>query len=343
VNRGVIKKVIGCALFFSGIVYLYSAVKRLLGIREVTVLMYHRVVDSVDTLDQDVITANRDKFLIQVEYLSTKCNIINFEELDSYRNGQIPIPKRAVIITFDDGYRDNYEIAYPILKARRASATIALATGFMGKMDLFWWDKLAYCIHQTKASEVVSAHLGKLSLHDKEVAIRSIQQSLKEVTDQVKKEILDEILQKMDVPILLKNEVFLTWKDVREMSVYRISYAAHTVTHPILTRISLSEAKKEITDSKQDIERETNREVNVFTYPNGKKEDMSKEIDKFLKEHGFKFCLSTQYGANRITTNMFRLNRVGIERNDNMVLFKVKVRGFGKIFASLYEKLKRIS
>jgi peptidoglycan/xylan/chitin deacetylase (PgdA/CDA1 family) len=343
VNSGLLKKMIGYVLFFSGIVYLYSAMKRLLGIREVTVLMYHRVVDSDDTLDQDVITANRDIFRMQVEYLSTKCNIINFEELGSYRNSNIPIPKRSVIITFDDGYRDNYEIAYPILKENKASAMIALATGFIGKKDLFWWDKLSYCVHQTKASEVVSARLGKLCLHDKEKAISRIQQSLKEATDQVKKEILDEILQKLNIPILLKNEVFLTWKDVREMSMHRISYAAHTVTHPILTRISLSEAKKEIKNSKQDIEREINREVNVFTYPNGKKEDMSEGIDKFLKEHGFKFCLSTQYGTNRITTNMFRLNRVGIERDDNMVLFKVKVRGFGKIFASLYEKLKKKS
>jgi peptidoglycan/xylan/chitin deacetylase (PgdA/CDA1 family) len=342
-NSRRLKKIVGNLLYFSGVVHLFSAVKRLLGIREVTVLMYHRVVDGKDMLDRNVVTGDRISFYKQIAYLASKCNIVSFDELDMYRSGDASSPKRAVVITFDDGYRDNYEVAYPILQKMKATATIALTTGFIGGHELFWWDKLAYCIHRSKKTSITSDYTGKISLHDEEKAIRVIQSLLKTHSDPMKNKILNEMLQKLEAPLISGDQVFLTWEEINEMSLHGITFVPHTVSHPILTKISLHDAKKEIMDSKRAVESAVGKKTVVFVYPNGKTEDMSEELDEFLKQRGFRFCLTTLYGTNRITPALFRLRRVGIEKDDDMALFKIKVHGFGRILAAAYEKMKKRS
>ena len=304
--------------------------------------MYHRIGDGNIELDQNVITTDRRNFEEQIKYLAKNYHIISFNELYSYCNEEEKIPENCILITFDDGYKDNYSVAYPILKKYNLKATIALTTGHIGSQELFWWDKIAYYINKTEVSHISTKDLGKISLKNKEKAIRNIQEKLKNIDNHTKNKILNEIEKKSGLSKPEIEDLFLSWEEIKEMSKNDITFAAHTVTHPIITRLSLSEAKKEIIDSKQEIEYRINEKVNVFVYPNGNQRDMSKEIDDFLKKTGFIFSLSTQYGANTLKPGLFRLRRVHIENDDDMLMFKIKVEGFGKILAPIYGKLKEL-
>ena len=331
-----LKKILGIIVFCSGFFYLYSFVSNLFGGRKVVILMYHRVADSKkeELFDCNMISSSKKNFEEQVRHLSSFFNVISFNDLLSYWRNEQHIPKKSVIITFDDGYKDNYSCAYPILKKYRLPATIFLATGHIGNNKLFWWDKIAYVVKKSKIKEFKLKGFGACSLMDRNKAIKSLQRYAKKLEETQKVKFIDQLQKMTKVRTPNAKNLFLSWSNVREMSKNGIYFGAHSVSHPILTRISLKQAKHEIINSKEKIERETANQVKVFAYPNGALGDMSDDIGKFLKQSGFSFALSTIYGVNKLCIDPFRLKRIGIEHDDDMRLFRIKLLGIGKSIAS---------
>ena len=117
------------------------------------ILAYHRVLDDDESsfpFDEEVISATTDDFCRQMKFARDNFEIISFRDLEICEQQGRPWPKRALIITFDDGYRDNYTNAFPILREFGLTATIFLTAGHIGLRELFWWDLVAYCIkHST--------------------------------------------------------------------------------------------------------------------------------------------------------------------------------------------------
>ena len=339
-----IKKLFGIIIFFSGIYHLYSLINKIIGKPKVTILMYHRIALAHDKqknlLDSNVVSVSLEDFEKQMKHLSKNGNVITFDEfLDCYKKKGLT--KDSVIITFDDGYKDNYLYAYPVLRKYKLSATISLTTGHINSNKLFWWDKIAYIIHKTKIKRFTLDGLGTFSLKNKPKIIQIIQEKVKKIPENKKNYLIARLAKKLNVKIPLARNLFLSWNDVRKMSNNHISFSAHTVTHPILTRVSLKQAKDEIMLSKKKIERETKKQVSVFTYPNGDRKDMSITINQFLEKNGFSFALSTIYGANDLNIDPFRLKRVSVEDDDDLRLFQIKVSGLGKFFEPVYSLLKK--
>lgn len=118
--------------------------------RNLTILAYHRVSDYKQNcpLDDNLISASPEEFEKQVRYLKANYDCIDFATLSDILKGNLRFRGNALIITFDDGYKDNYDNAYPILKEHGTPATIFIATEFIDKQNLFWWDKVAYMVKQ---------------------------------------------------------------------------------------------------------------------------------------------------------------------------------------------------
>ncbi len=108
----------------------------------------------------------------------------------------------------------------------------------------------------------------------------------------------------------------LSWDEIKEMSKNDITFGAHTVTHPILTRMSLAEAAEEIKASKEAIEEKLKSPVRVFAYPNGRQDDFNESIKQVLKEAGFLCATTILWGTNSIDTDPFELRRIGIWDTD---------------------------
>jgi peptidoglycan/xylan/chitin deacetylase (PgdA/CDA1 family) len=245
--------------------------------------------------------------------------------------------KKAVMaITFDDGYKDNYLYAYPILKKYHIPATFFLATGHIGTSNLFWWDKVSYIIRHTKIDQLDLDKLGSYSLltdFNRFQASSIIVDKLKKMPDEKKNILIEKLLKISGVEISpeLGKGLILSWDEIVEMSNDGISFGAHTINHPILTNLPLEQIEKEIVQSKKDIEGKIGKEVKAFSYPNG---DFNEEIVELIKKYDFTCAVAVSPGnLIDIEDSIYELNRIAIMDDFN----KTKV-----ILCGLWADLKRL-
>ena len=173
---------------------------------------------------------------------------------------------RAVVITFDDGYADNYWNAFPILRELGLPWTLFVASGLMDR----------YVAMPRYASGVVQRDRG------------------------------------------------LTWNEIREMQEDGVEIGAHSVTHPDLTAIAVEDARREIEESKRQLERETGHPVQAFAYPKGRH---NAAIAHLVREAGFDSACAERIGANRSGEDRFRLRRTEISAFDTLWDFQKKLAG----------------
>jgi len=296
-----------------GLLDIYSSLRRAVAGPQVAILVYHRV--SPKTYPWYLDALSPEDFEREIAYLHKVAEIMSLDLLvDRLVRGEFLSP-RNVAITFDDGYKDNYRFAYPILQKYNVPVTIFLTTGFIGGSSMIWADKVCYAIWNTSMKEFEIDGLGRYSLRsdaEKIFSMREVVCFLNKVTEEQKNSLIGVLLKTLgvDIPASLGGELALSWDEIREMSRDRISFGAHTVSHPILTRLPFEEAKSEITRSKRDIEQNLDHSVTSFAYPNGEFGDFNAEIIEFLKESGFTFAVT---GIPRFLTSssdLYSLDRI---------------------------------
>ncbi|MGV8141241.1 MAG: polysaccharide deacetylase family protein [Candidatus Woesearchaeota archaeon] len=326
-------------LYYTGL----TCLCRSLGNRRVLILAYHRVLDVGRDFDYDRsnVSASVENFNNQMKLVSENYNVLSLDEFVEYVRDGKNFPKNSVIITFDDGYLDSYSNAYPILKKLDIPATIFLTANYIGSDKLFWWDALSYMIHNTKLKFFEIEGLGKISLEDRLEAFNRIKALLKGMDDNTKDKMLSELSKILGVKIP-KGRMFLDWQQIKSMSKNKVSFGAHTCNHPILTNISLKDAKSEISSSKSIIEKHIGINVKSFAYPNGHKEDFNKKIMSILKDKNFECAVTYIPGWADKDSEMFALNRVFVRYDDDMIIFKNKLNGMDIFFGKMYYFFKSL-
>lgn len=335
-----IKKLVAAIANRLGFLDAYSLLRRKLTKSQVAILMYHRVSPQKDNWSLQALSPQ--SFERQIQYLSKNYEILPIHALTQCLQQGKPLPEKAVTITLDDGYRDNYVHAYPILKKYDVPATIFLTTGHINTGELFWFDKVRYIIHNTSLSALESTELGRYTLQSTEDRIRSasaICQVLKKLPDKKKNLLIEKLYSEYceSIPNNLGRELILSWEEIREMK-NNITFGAHTVTHPILTRLSLEQAKYEIMQSKKDIEENIGQKVTSFCYPNGSLGDFNREIVKLIKESGFTSAVTAIPGLITPEANPYELRRLPASTDFN--IFKVLLSGSYPDLIALLNRMK---
>ena len=202
------------------------------------------------------------------------------------------LPRNAAAITFDDGYRDNYIHAYPILRKHGVPATIFLATAHVDEGGAFWWDRVSYAVLLTTARRLDSDRLGSFDLSTtprRWEAVSTMDVRLKQMRDHEKNEAIEELVRKLgaDVPAAMARDMVLTWDDIREMVGNGMTFGSHTVHHPTLIGLPLEQARREIVDSRARIEEKTGQPCDTFAYPDGREDNVSPAIKAILAESGY--------------------------------------------------------
>ena len=305
-------------------------------IREIPILCYHRILDVAANdefpFDGGLIDASIDNFQWQMEYIKNHYHPISFKSLLNFISGQGELPRRPIIITFDDGYDDNYINAFPILKKLNMPATIFLATGYIGKNKTFWYDWLAYIILNLESRQLEIPSLGfrqsmpgsyqeRYDLYNRCVAL------MKKVSNTRRLQVLSEISElygkcysqaSNEVKNLSKP---LTWDQCREMSAHGIEFGSHSVTHPILASLDDDRLLLEISQSKQMIEDNIGFPVRALAIHNGQESDFNDKILNMITENGYIFCISLIAGTNPLPLKSSDiLKRMKIEpRNDKSI------------------------
>jgi peptidoglycan/xylan/chitin deacetylase (PgdA/CDA1 family) len=272
---------------------LYTFIRRKVSGSQVAIIQYHRVGPKSD--NWSISPLSPEIFKKHVEYLSKRYEIVSLDEIARCIRQEKGLRQKAVAITFDDGYLDNYLYAYPILAQYKAPATIFLTTGHISSDKLFWWDKVGYIIQNTSETQIRLDELGSYvvsSIKDKMLAQERITEALKKFDEDQKNILINKLMvvAKTHIPDNLSPNLMMSWAQIKEMSENGIVFGAHTINHPILTNISLEQARLEIIESKIEVEKRIGKEVALFSYPNG---NYNNKIAELVKNFGFVCAVST--------------------------------------------------
>lgn len=275
------------------------------------ILTFHRVNDDGDPFFPSVPAA---VFEAQMVYLAGAYRVLPLEDLvERMRRGGLP--RNAVAITFDDGYRDNLTHAAPILARHGLPATIFLSTGFVGTAEVPWFDQVAMALKKTRAVTFRAPWGPTLALASQADRLRAVQLTLdhfKRLGDDDLRRALDDVLTGLGVTDqrCFKN-LMLSWDDVHALSGLGFSIGAHTVNHPILSRVSSHRAWTEILGSRTMIESAFGRPPRAFAYPNGGPQDYTGTVQHMVREAGFTCAVTTRFGLNTPATSPWELRRGG--------------------------------
>jgi peptidoglycan/xylan/chitin deacetylase (PgdA/CDA1 family) len=298
--------------------------------RQVLILYYHRVLPKIKWGDPLFLQVSLENFKQHIQFLACAYPIISLQDFaHQIRTGAIQ-RKRQIVITFDDGYRDNYLYAYPILKQWNVPVTIFPSTYYVETQSLFFWERLQYLIQRVDKNRVEwkipKSNLSFAFLatpEQRHAALIHIHQELKKFQPQKIFEILNQMdkdNQYVHPGNIAEEDLPLTWEQIREMTKTTISVGAHTYTHPVLSTLSPAEAEQEILRSKQMLEEQLQQEVRLFAYPYGEENDFNEETVAILKRLNFLCACSTYFGANDLTCNLFSLKRVVVRNWDVLTL-----------------------
>ena len=308
-----------------GLLDAYSLARKVLTNSQITILLYHRV-SPADPPWYHGGAVRPEDFEREIAYLCKVARIVPLDWLvEQLRQGK-PMPSNVACITFDDGYKDNYTFAYPILRKYNAPATIFLTTGYIGRSWPF--HKARFAIWNTHVTKFKVKGLGSYrlkSLSDRLAAMQRIELLLDELPEREKNHAIETLLKtlRVDLPDGFGERLTLSWGEILEMSQNGISFGAHTVTHTTLTKLPIEEAREEIVRSKDDIEERLGASCTLFACPNG---EFNAEIIECLKEEGFKGAVTTVPRMITKRANPFMLDR--ITAGSDFYTFKAYLSGF---------------
>jgi len=296
------------------------------------ILAYHRVAELRDTpaVDSRSVSATPAVFARQMEHLARHYHVIGMPQLLNGIEYGAPLPKRAVLITFDDAYADFAEIAWPILKRFGLPATMFVPTAYPDHREVpFSGDKLYQAFKATAQTELYGTPLGHLPLRNSEEKRRG----LRKVQDYCAIIPHDEAMRLVDSVCaeLVEGQEYsgsvLTWDQLRTLAKEGLTIGSHTRTHPIMTQVTPNRMRQEIRGSQEDLKREIGTVLPVFCYPNGNHNDTVVEI---LRNEGIRLAFTTLSGENKShSLDLLRLRRVVITPRTSIAVFYARLLRLG--------------
>ena len=322
-----------------GLLNTYSLVRRQFTKSQVAILMYHHVSSESPPWLPGAVASN--DFEREIAHLCKVTRIVPLDWLVNQLYQGKDIPSKAVCITFDDGYKDNYTTAYHILRKYNAPATIFLTPGYIESSKTFWDCKIRFAVWNTSITQLEVEGFGYYYLKSPKDRLKSMAKiitGLMKLPEREKNRSIEKLLQALDVVIPSKfgEKFMLTWNDISDMSENGISFGAHTVTHPILTKLSIEEAREEIVRSKKDIEKRVGAPCTLFAYPNG---DFNTEIIELVKKSGFKGAVTTIPHLISQDEKLFMLSR--ISAGPDFYTFKGSLSGLYSDLMTALNRFKR--
>lgn len=296
----------------------------------VPILAYHGIFNDKEKYNpaSDLISATAEAFDEQLRYIKDLgYRVTTFKYLKDLRFSRAKTEDKLLIITFDDGFKNNYDIAFPIIKRYGLTATIFVATDYIDNGSIFWFEKLNILLRETSASEINISYPIKMKYDirtpdSKNKCSSEIKKMLKGLPDIERQQLLYSLMEELDWNSCCKGlpRMVLSWDEIKGMSDYGIEIGSHTINHPILTKVSNQILKYELTMSKKRIEEMTGKEVISLAYPNGSYDERVKQE---AMDAGYTFGLSYKHGLHKMIDDPFEIRRVIVENYFSMSLFKM--------------------
>ena len=306
-------------------------------VRDLRILAYHRVLTLADEdafgFDADLVSASEAQFRAQMQLLARRFQPIRFADLIAAMDGGPSLPARAVIVTFDDGYDDNYTRAWPILRETGVPATFFVSTGHIDSGIVYAYDWLVHMILRTTAARLVIAEIDvDLPIPARPVDRRALAAML---LDRLKWRTADEqsaIITRLEQAWAMPRAEGhadcrpMTWDQLREMRASGMEIGSHGVWHNMLAKLPREAMREEIAGSKRTLDRELGGSVEVISYPVGGIDAYDAEVLQAARDAGYRIGCSYASGTHRMPlSSPFELKRLPVERHMDEAWFAALV------------------
>jgi len=290
------------------------------------ILMYHRFTQ-------------REPLARQCAHIRARYSPVSMSQAAEWLMHGGPLPENALAITVDDGYRDFYQVAYPVLREYGIPATVYLVSDFVDRTGWLWVDQVQYEFLHGQARSFRMELSGQpprsfelATPQTRRAAARAVTEAAKKISNTERLRLLQMLPEQLGAPLPEQAPAeyeALQWDEVREMAAAGIDFGAHTRTHPILSRLDGEpELAFEIEGSKRQVERQVGRAVDHFCYPNGAREDVGPDVVQAVRAAGFRTAVTTESGLNHVAEDPLRLLRIGVEPGLAVDYFERCAAGF---------------
>ena len=314
--------------------------------KPILVLLYHGVTDDLSCRENSIRNYNSkhlDKtiFEYQIQKISKVCNIVSMDNLveNWIENREFKGP--TALVTFDDGFKNNFNVAIPILEKYNIPSIFYISTGNINKNKLFWVDQLELLFDNTKINQInlentptlfkLSSFKGdNLVIHNRNEKIyllNVVKKCLKLYSPRQRNEIIKTLFLELEISDCFKAEdchhdySLLTWKEIAKMDLNPlVTIGGHSRWHNILSKLTGKELKNEISGSIQDLNNNLDSFSGHYAYPEGQPEHFNLETQNVLRDNGVKACPSAIQGftyMNKHSLFDFPRIMVGIDPTSN--------------------------
>ena len=323
-----LERVKGWARYCAAELYALSPgyLERLRG--KVAILTYHRVLSRKE-LDAEYVQpgmyVTAETFAMQMRFLKQHFTVIPFAELlRLWSEGTWDAEQRYCVVTFDDGWLDNYLYALPILRETGVPATVFLPTNFVGTDRWFWPEQVAwlcrhpFCQDEEKRGQTVRALESQFSWLSS-LGTRMDTANPDSIIERCKTRSPEEIdaliaaWEQQIGAVIPRHRQVINWAEAQEMSAAGVSFGSHSATHKILTHLDSSEIRSEAESSWRALAERPVVTVPVFCYPNG---DWSAEVEQSVEATGYAAATTTEFGhETQVPSRRFGLKRIHVHND----------------------------
>lgn len=286
------------------------------------VFNYHRIGDSSKTaFDPNVFSCDEAHFDLQLELIASRFKVINVSQLLELIDSGKTVSEHLAMITFDDGYADNYSKAFPLLMARKLPALFFLPTNFIGTKKIPWWDEVAWLVRNTGKQTLQLPQITEpFTINQANISgsIRTVLRWFKDNSDTSLEEKLQLLRSACDCELDAQAAatLFMSWENAREMIAGGMDIGSHTKSHQILSHLSAEEQRQELAGSKEILEAATGSSINVLAYPVGGLDSYTRETVDIAHACGYRAAFNFIKGSGYNTNpagHPFDLARIPVE------------------------------
>jgi peptidoglycan/xylan/chitin deacetylase (PgdA/CDA1 family) len=330
--------VIAACFYYSGLVKLARWWTRKVsrGAQPLVILNYHTATGG--DLRRHLLYLRRHYRILHLEAA--------LEELYTPRKDDLRLKARRtpLVLTFDDGYRDNYSHCFALARDLEIPFTIFLIAGYIESGDYFWWGEHMRLIRRARVKEaIVAGHSYHLDQHEERNALsRTIDSYLRNASSILQREtFLASIRKELAIPSSVTPEeepaLPLTWAEVQEMEESGwVSFGAHTLHHPILAYLTDPvELQHEVEACRTLIEQRLGHPVRIFAYPVGQIRHIGEKALQAVKQAGYRWALTTMYGFNSPRSDPYLLRRIEVDVSQHWLVMAVETAGMWGFFSRL--------
>ncbi len=301
--------------------------------RDALVLSYHAIVN--EEKDEPFRYYHTiAEFEAHLDWLGTHCTPVGLGDFARWKRGEISFSKPPVLVTFDDGYRNNSTLAAPLLKRKGVPALFFITSGYVESTRVLWPDEVFSRIVAWPGQRVQApgGHVHHLpeAQESRQALALTLVEACKNCTDSTRREFVDYLARETPHLNPVRDPIsqdFMTWDDVRALSAAGFDLGAHTVSHPILSNLEADALWGELIESRNTIEAQAGVLCTTLAYPNGRSRDIADRVLTAASEAGYEFAFTVSNRWCGRTRDNLRLDRIAPPGHSNSATFALYASG----------------